>query len=55
MAVLNNTFRTTDAVGNREDLSDVVSRITPEDTPLYSMSGKEKAKSFHPEWEYVTR
>ena len=54
MAVLNNTFRTTDAVGNREDLSDVVSRITPEDTPIYSMAGKEKAKSFHPEWEIDT-
>jgi hypothetical protein len=54
MAVLNNTFRTTDAVGIREDLSDVVSRITPEDTPLYSMAGKEKAKSFHPEWEIDT-
>lgn len=29
MAVVANTFRTTDAVGNREELSDVVSRITP--------------------------
>lgn len=51
MAVLNNTFRTTDAVGLREELSDVVSRITPEDTPLYSMAGKDKVKSKHPEWE----
>lgn len=51
MAALTNTFRTTNAVGNREDLSDVVSRITPEDTPIYSMIEKGKAKSFHPEWE----
>lgn len=54
MAVISNTFRTTNAVGNREELSDVVSRITPEDTPLYTMSGKEDAKSIHPEWETDT-
>lgn len=29
MAVITNTVRTTNAVGNREELSDVVSRITP--------------------------
>lgn len=51
MAKITNTFVTADAVGNREELSDVVSRITPEDTPIYSMIGKEKAKSTHPEWE----
>lgn len=51
MAALANTFLTGDAVGNREELSDVVSRITPEDTPLYSMIGKESAMSIHPEWE----
>jgi Family of unknown function (DUF5309) len=54
MAVVANTFRTTNAVGNREELADVVSRITPEDTPLYTMAGKEKAKSIHPEWEIDT-
>ena len=51
MAIIANTFVSTDAVGNREELSDVVSRITPEDTPIYSMIGKEGAKSTHPEWE----
>lgn len=51
MAVIANTMRTTGAVGNREELSDVVSRITPEDTPIYSMIEKGKAKSVHPEWE----
>jgi len=51
MAVITNTVRTTNAVGNREELSDVVSRITPEDTPIYSMIEKGKAKSVHPEWE----
>ena len=42
MAIVANTFQSTSAVGNREQLSDVVSRITPEDTPIYSMIGKGK-------------
>lgn len=51
MAALANTFQTTDAVGNREELSDVVNRITPEDTPIYSLISKGKCDSVHPEWE----
>lgn len=51
MAAVTNTFRTSDAVGNREELSDVVSRITPEDTPIYSMIEKTSFKTTHPEWE----
>lgn len=52
MATVANTVLTTAAVGNREELDDVVSLITPSDTPIYSMAGKEKASSKHPEWEY---
>jgi hypothetical protein len=51
MAALANTFVSTSAVGNREELDDVVSRITPEDTPIYSMIKKESASTTHPEWE----
>ena len=51
MAVVTNTFQSTSAVGNREELSDVVSRITPEDTPIYSMIEKINFKTTHPEWE----
>jgi hypothetical protein len=51
MAAVANTFLSTSAVGNREELSDVVSRITPQDTPIYSMIGKGSCKSVHPEWE----
>ena len=51
MAIIANTFQTTSAVGNREELSDVVSRITPEDTPIYSLIEKGTCKSVHPEWE----
>ena len=50
MAAITNTFKTTQAVGNREELSDVVSRITPEDTPIYTDIRKESCKSVHPEW-----
>jgi hypothetical protein len=52
MAVVANTVVTTQAVGNREELDNFVSMITPTDTPIYSMAGKEKASSKHPEWEY---
>ena len=51
MAKLANTFVSTDATGNREELSDVVNRITPEDTPLYSLIGAGSCKTTHPEWE----
>ena len=36
MAVITNTLQSTSAVGNREEISDVVDRITPEDTPMYT-------------------
>lgn len=52
MATVANTVLTTDAVGNREELDNFVSMITPSDTPIYTMAGKEKASSKHPEWEY---
>lgn len=52
MAAITNTFVSTDASGNREELSDIVSMITPEDTPLYSGMPKGKASSTSPEWEY---
>ena len=51
MTAVTNTFAVKDAVGNREELSNVVNRITPEDTPLYSMMGKGKCSSIYPEWE----
>jgi hypothetical protein len=50
MAVVTNTFQSTSANGNREELADVVSRITPEATPIYSMIEKVKCDTTHPEW-----
>lgn len=52
MAAVANTVLTTAANGNREELDDFVSMITPTDTPIYTMAGKAKADSKHPEWEY---
>lgn len=54
MAAPTNTTLSTSAVGNREQLSNIVSRITPEDTPIYTMAGKEKTRGTHPEWEIDT-
>ncbi len=51
MAVSANTFTTTRAVGNREELSDVVDLTQRSDTPIYSMIGNDTAKSVFPEWE----
>jgi len=51
MAVVTNTFQSTSAVGNRQELHDVVSRIDREDVPIYSMAGKTTFKTTHPEWE----
>ncbi|GHA15187.1 hypothetical protein GCM10007989_07430 [Devosia pacifica] len=51
MAALANTKLTTTSVGNREELSDVVNRITPEDTPVYTAIGTDSCVSVHPEWE----
>jgi hypothetical protein len=51
MAVIANTVLTTAAIGNREELDNIVSMITPTDTPIYSKAGKDKLASKHPEWE----
>lgn len=50
MAIVANTFVTTGSKTNREELADVVNRITPEETPIYSAIAKETAESTHPEW-----
>jgi len=51
MAAPANTQLTTTSVGNKEELSDVINMITPEDTPIYSDIAKGTSKSVHPEWE----
>lgn len=51
MAAPTNTFLTTAAIGNREDLSDIIYRITPTVTPLLSMAAKAKATNTLHEWQ----
>ena len=51
MAVPSNTFQTYQAIGNREDLSDVIYRIDPTDTPFLSSLDKEKATNVNHEWQ----
>src|SRR5919198_4489394 len=51
MALPTNTFATYEAVGNREDLSDVIYRIDPTDTPAMSGFDREKAAAVNHEWQ----
>jgi hypothetical protein len=51
MAQPTNTFDSYDAVGIREDLSDVITNISPEETPFYTKSGKTRARNTLHEWQ----
>lgn len=51
MALPTNAFATYEAVGNREDLSDVIYRIDPTETPFMSGIEKEKATAVNHEWQ----
>ena len=45
------TFQTYQAIGNREDLSDMIFRISPTETPFVSMAKKRKASHKLFEWQ----
>ena len=45
------TLQTFQAIGNREDLSDVINEISPMDTPFYSNVSHGKASSHLHEWQ----
>jgi hypothetical protein len=51
MAAPTNTFLTSAAIGNREDLSDIIYRIDPVDTPVMSSIATEKATAVNHEWQ----
>ena len=51
MALPTNTFSTYAAIGNREDLSDIIYRIDPTDTPFMSGCETEKATAVNHEWQ----
>ena len=44
-------FNRYDAIGAREDLSDVIYSISPTDTPIMSSIGKSKATGTFHEWQ----
>ncbi len=51
MSAPTNTFTVALAVGNREDLSDMIYRIDPTDTPFMTGLAKEKATAINHEWQ----
>ena len=51
MAQPTNTFDSYDAVGIREDLSDIITNISPEETPFYTKCRKTTAKNTLVEWQ----
>lgn len=51
MALTTGGFGTTVAIGNREDLSDEIYMISPEDTPFLSAIGRGKASAVFHEWQ----
>lgn len=48
---ITNTFTTTDAIGIREDLSDVIYDISPEETPFFSNAKRGKCANTLYEWQ----
>jgi len=51
MAQPTNTFDSYDAVGIREDLSDIITNVSPEETPFHTKSRKTTAKNTLVEWQ----
>lgn len=51
MALTSSGFSTFTAIGNREDLSDEIYMISPEDTPFLSAIGRGKASAVFHEWQ----
>lgn len=51
MTAITGTLQTYAQVGRREDLADIISNISPTDTPFYSMCKKVKASNTYFEWQ----
>ena len=54
MAIVSNTFLTYSAKGIREDLSNVITNIAPEETPYSSNIGRENVSNSLYEWQTDT-
>jgi len=51
MAQPSNTVASYDITGIREDMTDMIYDVSPDDTPFYSKSPKTKAKNTYHEWQ----
>lgn len=51
MAQPTNTFDSYDQVGIREDMSDIIHDISPEETPFFTACAKSKATNTYHEWQ----
>ena len=51
MVQVTGAFDTYTAIGNREQLANAIYMITPEDTPLMTLIGREPIEGTHPEWQ----
>lgn len=54
MAAPTNLETTETSIGQREDLSNIIYRVAPEETPFFSAIGKGKAKARYTEWQTET-
>ncbi len=54
MAIVSNTFLTYSAKGIREDLSNIITNIAPEETPYMSNIGRENVSNSLFEWQTDT-
>lgn len=46
-----NVYTSTTAVGEREELSDIIAMIDPDETPIYSNAKKVKTSAIYTEWQ----
>jgi hypothetical protein len=51
MTLPTNTWTSFSAIGNREDLADIIYNISPTETPFVNMAKKESAKAVFHEWQ----
>ena len=54
MTLVTNAFTTFSSVGKREDLSDMIFNVAPDDTPFVSAIGKEKVTATRTDWQTDT-
>ncbi len=51
MTMITGSFTSYSAIGNKEDLADVIYNISPSDTPFMSAIGRTKASNTYHEWQ----